>query len=215
MAEPMSLEERQNWRDAQRTAVYRLYDEDGVLLYVGITYDVPERWRHHRRHKPWWPQVAHERLVWYDTRPEAEAAETHAIVAEEPLHNQVKNWSDFRANYRIQWIGGRLREERSVLCTPRRPRAKAKLARVVELEGQLRLLADHAPNQWGAWHWQKNRSARQVMEDILCGRGPVLDDPLTASRCENDECPLCGGPVPCPVVKEMAEPYREHPFYCL
>jgi predicted GIY-YIG superfamily endonuclease len=188
----MSLEERQKWRDAQRTAVYRLYDGDGVLLYVGITYDVPERWRHHRRHKLWWPQVVHKRLVWYDTRPEAEAAETHAIVAEEPLHNHMKNWSCFRANYRLRWLRARLEEERKALCTPRRPRAKAKLARVVELEEQQRVLAEHSSEWEMTW-----------------------DTPLAASRRNAGECPLCGFPVPCPVVKAMGDPYRDHPFYCL
>jgi hypothetical protein len=221
----MTLEERQAWREQQPTALYRLYDEAGVLLYVGITYDVAERWRHHRRNKAWWPQAVHKQLVWFDTRREAAAAEDHAIVTGNPLHNEIKNWVSFKASYRIQWLGARLLEERTALCTPRRPRAKGKLARVAEVEAQLRRLEDHAPQYWSAWHWQKPRTPRQMMEDVLAGRGPTSDlfddqepiqgSPLEASRRENGECPLCGFPVPCPLVKAMGEPYRDHPFYCL
>lgn len=41
-----------------RTALYRLYDDSGTLLYVGITNDIDIRWKTHGRHKPWWGVVA-------------------------------------------------------------------------------------------------------------------------------------------------------------
>jgi hypothetical protein len=46
---------------ADRTALYRLYDETGQLLYVGITTYPPKRFVEHERDKPWWPQVARRR----------------------------------------------------------------------------------------------------------------------------------------------------------
>lgn len=214
VAEPMTPVERRAWRDTQPTALYRLYDDGWVLLYVGITYDVAERWRHHRRHQPWWPQVVHKKLVWHESRPEAEKAEIHAIVTQEPLHNRMKNWPSYRANYRINWLGDRLREERAVLCTPRRPRAKAKIARVAELEEQLRVLEKHAPQHWSATGLDSHRTPWLMMDHLAGVLGDAVT-PLEASRWENDECPPCGVPVPCPVVKSMGDEYRAHPLYCL
>jgi predicted GIY-YIG superfamily endonuclease len=50
------------------TALYRLFDTDGVLLYVGITRDTEKRWRQHALKKPWWPQVAERTVEWHPTR---------------------------------------------------------------------------------------------------------------------------------------------------
>jgi len=199
----MTPEERYAWREQQPTALYRLYDEDGVLLYAGITYDVPARWRHHRRHKAWWPQVARKQLVWFSTRREAEEAEIHAIVAGNPLHNVIKNWASYKATYRVDWLHQRLKEHRLALRTPRKPRAKAKIAAYEQLEHQLRVLEDHTPRYSGYWsRWSG------------CGLWPAQAIVL-ATRYENGECPTCSVQVPCPVVKAMGEPYRDHPFYCL
>jgi DNA-binding transcriptional regulator YhcF (GntR family)/predicted GIY-YIG superfamily endonuclease len=71
----------------QRTALYRLYDADDRLLYVGITSNPNERFGHHAATKAWWPEVARRDIEWRDTRPEAEAAEIEAIRAEAPLYN--------------------------------------------------------------------------------------------------------------------------------
>lgn len=79
-----------HWRPG-RTALYRLYDFVGALLYIGIT-DDPDA-RNHESVQPWWPQVDRERTTaeWFDTRKEADAAETEAIGAEHPLHNVAKS----------------------------------------------------------------------------------------------------------------------------
>jgi hypothetical protein len=73
--------------DDHRTALYRFYDAAGALLYVGITHDIEERWGNHRTTKEWWPDVAHQTVEWYDTRPAALAAEVVAIRTEEPRYN--------------------------------------------------------------------------------------------------------------------------------
>lgn len=69
-----------------RTCVYRLYDQDKVLLYVGMSRDPQVRWRDHEK-KPWWPDVADRQVVWHATRGLAHADERAAIKREEPLHN--------------------------------------------------------------------------------------------------------------------------------
>ena len=71
-----------------RTALYRLYDEGGVLLYVGITNMPNVRFDAHTM-KPWWRQVAHKDVTWYDNRQLASQAEVMAIRTEHPVHNSM------------------------------------------------------------------------------------------------------------------------------
>lgn len=73
-----------------RTALYRLYDEGGVLLYVGITNMPNVRFANHSL-KSWWKRVARKDITWYDNRPLAEQAETGAIRDERPLFNVAKS----------------------------------------------------------------------------------------------------------------------------
>lgn len=75
--------------DGDRTLLYRFYDSDGQLLYVGITDDPHTRWATHARKnaESWWADVCVVHSEWYPTRTEAEAAEVDAIQREDPLHN--------------------------------------------------------------------------------------------------------------------------------
>ncbi|WP_309318846.1 GIY-YIG nuclease family protein [Streptomyces salinarius] len=66
--------------------VYRLWDAEGHLLYIGASYD-PERRLQGHRDKPWWLAVARSAVEWHETRAAAYRAELDAIVAEGPLHN--------------------------------------------------------------------------------------------------------------------------------
>ncbi|MFD9603287.1 GntR family transcriptional regulator [Streptomyces sp. NPDC059970] len=75
----------------ERTALYRLYDADGNLLYVGITNDTQRRFASHRRTKSWWPDVERDETVWLNSLPLAEKAEKDAIAAERPRHNVSAN----------------------------------------------------------------------------------------------------------------------------
>lgn len=78
----------------ERTALYRLYDAEGQLLYVGISWQPDERLRDHRlgARKEWTRLVALRTLAWFDSRSEAEAAEFVAIKRERPLHNGTHNY---------------------------------------------------------------------------------------------------------------------------
>ncbi len=73
----------------RRTALYRLYDVDGRLLYVGITFDLRNRWADHAQRKSWWEAVVRRDVEWHETRYSAEAAECAAILAERPAYNIV------------------------------------------------------------------------------------------------------------------------------
>lgn len=68
--------------------VYRFFDNDGDLLYVGCTIS-PSRIEHHRFIKAWWTQITNITVEHYSTRREALDAELTAIHAEFPRFNVV------------------------------------------------------------------------------------------------------------------------------
>lgn len=72
-----------------RTALYRLFNDSGQLLYVGISHKPDVRWGQHSEEKEWWPEVDRRAVEWHESRLSAERAELAAIVAEKPLHNKV------------------------------------------------------------------------------------------------------------------------------
>jgi len=72
------------------TAVYRLYDADGGLLYIGCSSHFPQRWYQHSKDKSWWPQVAVREITWYGSYEEAVTVERAAILDENPLYNKAR-----------------------------------------------------------------------------------------------------------------------------
>lgn len=70
-----------------RTALYRHFDADGKLLYVGISLSPTYRLSQHRDASLWFTQIVRVEIAWFDTREGAMAAEQSAIQAEKPLHN--------------------------------------------------------------------------------------------------------------------------------
>jgi predicted GIY-YIG superfamily endonuclease len=73
--------------DETPTALYRLYDAEGKLLYIGITGDIKARFAQHAETKAWWPDVTRKTVEWHAARSEASQAELEAIKAERPVHN--------------------------------------------------------------------------------------------------------------------------------
>jgi len=77
----------------ERTALYRLYDANETLLYVGIAKDPESRWKSHASHprtSNWWPLVSRKEVEWLQSREDADLAETKAIKIEQPVHNRAK-----------------------------------------------------------------------------------------------------------------------------
>lgn len=77
--------------DPQPTALYRLRNSAGELLYVGISSKPPQRWGQHAADKEWWPEVADLSLEWLDSRADALDAEGRAIRTEKPKYNVLHN----------------------------------------------------------------------------------------------------------------------------
>ena len=72
------------------TFLYRLYDDSGQLLYIGISNSPIRRGSQHIDRQPWAHQV--RRQEWsnpYPTREAALEAERQAIIAEQPRYNIV------------------------------------------------------------------------------------------------------------------------------
>lgn len=69
--------------------LYRYYDVDGVLLYVGVSFEANERLVQHRKSKDWYYEIKYIRLDHYLLRHEAMQAEHQAIEIEKPRYNRT------------------------------------------------------------------------------------------------------------------------------
>ena len=67
--------------------LYRMFNRDGVLLYVGITNNPKGRFRTHSESQPWWSEVVNITLEHLPSRLHRQAAESNAIKDEGPLYN--------------------------------------------------------------------------------------------------------------------------------
>lgn len=77
--------------DRTPTTLYRLFADDGTLLYVGIAGNPGRRFEQHAGTKPWWALVGRTTLEHFPTRPQAAEAELRAIRQEYPKHNIIAN----------------------------------------------------------------------------------------------------------------------------
>lgn len=68
------------------TQLYRHFDSDGQLLYVGISINALNRYKEHASTE-WFPEVAKITVERYPNRKDAISAEVAAIKAEKPRFN--------------------------------------------------------------------------------------------------------------------------------
>jgi hypothetical protein len=71
------------------TSLYRMFNREGELLYVGISNHFARRLDDHFGEKEWRPDVATVTVEHYPNRGTAMAAEALAIANEAPRHNLV------------------------------------------------------------------------------------------------------------------------------
>ena len=77
--------------------LYRLFDADGTLLYIGISYSAISRYAQHRASQPWIGDVCRIEIETHDvSRAELEQIERAAIIAEKPKHNKTHNCGSAR-----------------------------------------------------------------------------------------------------------------------
>lgn len=93
--------------------VYRLFDQDGVLLYAGCTSSIGARLGQHGS-KDWWPDVRGIEVEQYPTMREGLDAERAIIEATQPKHNNTfterytNGWPRIRAEDAAAHAAGRL-----------------------------------------------------------------------------------------------------------
>jgi hypothetical protein len=69
--------------------LYRHFDKDGNLLYVGISIDAFKRWKQHRNDSEWFDKITLVKIETFPTRDDALLAEQVAIIEERPQYNVV------------------------------------------------------------------------------------------------------------------------------
>ena len=74
--------------DLPRT-VYRFFDRDKVLLYVGCSINPFTRWTVHLVHSPWVKDITTMTVEWYPNWITGARAEMTAIVNEHPKYNKL------------------------------------------------------------------------------------------------------------------------------
>lgn len=78
------------------TELYRHFDSEGTLLYIGISLSALARTAAHKS-SGWWGDVTRIEIERYPTRACALKAEEAAIRDEMPLHNKQHNGGDHAA----------------------------------------------------------------------------------------------------------------------
>jgi predicted GIY-YIG superfamily endonuclease len=73
------------------TSLYRHFDAEGSLLYVGISLSWPARTKAHAHGSRWFDMVAKVEIERFDTREAALDAEREAIKREKPKFNIIHN----------------------------------------------------------------------------------------------------------------------------
>lgn len=73
---------------ACRACVYRHFDADGKLLYVGSSFNPHSRKYGHSSASPWYARSVRMTEEWFGTQHEALDAELRAIKAEMPIHTK-------------------------------------------------------------------------------------------------------------------------------
>src|SRR3990172_1752243 len=67
--------------------LYRHFDRDGKLLYIGVSLSVIGRLGCHKQNSHWFKKIAHIDIDQYSSKEAALIAEKLAIKKENPLHN--------------------------------------------------------------------------------------------------------------------------------
>jgi predicted GIY-YIG superfamily endonuclease len=70
-------------------ALYRFYDSNDCLLYIGITNDLGRRLSSHARGQPWWHKVTRATVQRFNDRDQLAASEVDAIRSEQPKYNSA------------------------------------------------------------------------------------------------------------------------------
>lgn len=140
----------------RRTALYRLRDAAGALLYVGVTSNPTRRFGQHRGSKTWWSEVAQHSIEWFDTEWGALQAEVRAISAEKPKYNR-RSTEGYKVEQRDTALG--------ISPEGRRRRGVGVAARAVLVRTRRELLTQGVPKD------EAERKARLAQQSYKAASG--------------------------------------------
>lgn len=139
--------------------LYRFFDDEGVLLYVGITEAPLVRLDGHAAVQPWWHLVATASYEHFPTRAQARDAEVAAIQSEQPAFNVADN-------------GNRALSERLAGWEARMNRRAIAAARALWGEKDFRLPPYETPcpmERCGALEYEPCRTSSGITKDAPHG----------------------------------------------
>lgn len=83
------------------TDLYRHFDSNGTLLYVGISLSTLNRLGQHKDNSRWYNSISNITIEKFNTREEALLAEKNSIINERPYYNTIHNrFKTFIVSYR-------------------------------------------------------------------------------------------------------------------
>jgi excinuclease UvrABC nuclease subunit len=92
-----------------QTGLYRHFDKNGDLLYVGISLNVFMRLYQHKDSSHWFSEISTVTIEYFETRQDALIAEELAIKKEKPMHNivfskQIQNENTKSDEAEVDWL---------------------------------------------------------------------------------------------------------------
>lgn len=100
--------------------VYRLFDADGALLYIGLTNNIDNRLVHHKCDKPWFSSISCYTLERFPNRGIARFAECIAIRDEGPIFNiadktvPTEQYSNYQRSKLLDYFDQKLANSKEV-----------------------------------------------------------------------------------------------------
>lgn len=88
--------------DSVETALYRHFDCDGKLLYVGVSLSAVARLAQHRDNSHWYRRIANMTTEWHPTRKAALDAERKAVRSENPECNIMLRETQAEKAFRLK-----------------------------------------------------------------------------------------------------------------
>ncbi len=98
------------------TSLYRHFDKDGALLYVGVSFNPFVRSQGHSNGSVWFERISRIEIEQFETRDAALDAEFNAIQKERPLYNKAGQRFDIPATPNKGMSGRELASIRRTLC---------------------------------------------------------------------------------------------------
>jgi hypothetical protein len=153
----------------QRLALYRSFSSNETLLYIGKTMHFPARMRTHKKHAPWWVNIARIEVEWgFDSAEALDLAERRAIATEKPLYNVQLNRGPLPYSEDSDIAVLRARHKRLVQA---RDKISVEVAQVSkELDRRMRVIRDRLiteqeRNRWAEeqLHWRTLLGKKRVL----------------------------------------------------